>query len=470
MGVIHCISTLMPDTDTIAAIATPPGMGGVGVIRLSGPQVRQVLKNLWISGAKSVDNFLTHRLYYGKFKLFSTNEAVDSGMAVWMRAPHSYTGEDVVEIQVHGSPIILDRILESCLQGGARLAEPGEFTKRAYLNGKLDLAQAEAVADLIAASSEAGLKQAREHFSGALSKRILEFQEELTKLRAFVEATIDFPEDDIEMIQCEGILNRLMPIESGLESLALTYHEGRLLREGVQTVIVGRPNVGKSSLMNALLGDDRAIVHEEAGTTRDTIEENFSFGGFVFRLVDTAGLRKTADVVEGLGVSRSEKMMERGDLLLWVVDASSPITDRDADFLSKLDLAKTLICANKIDLGVGWNPDSLVLEQDRGQLTYLSAKTEEGLAELKEKMVEWVKKSAPHEGEGLKLTRKRHLEAIREALMELKRGRNILDCHPQAELVALHLRKAHEALGRITGTHINEALLEMIFREFCIGK
>lgn len=461
----------MQTGQTIAAIATPQGSGGVGVIRISGPDAKKVLKSLWKSRGTSVDNFVTNRLYYGKVVLSSTGENLDSGLAVWMKAPHSYTGEDVVEIQVHSSPLLLEKILEFCLAGGARLAEPGEFTKRAYLNGKLDLAQAEGVADLIAASSEAGLKEAKRHFSGQFSSKINEFQTELIRLRAFVEASIDFPEEDIELIQKEGIHSRLIPIQVAIEELLETYAEGHLYREGVKTVLVGRPNVGKSSLMNALLGVERSIVHTQAGTTRDIIEEACQLEGFVFHLFDTAGLRKAESEVEAMGVSLSERHLKEADLILWLVDASGPLRGEDIDFLSTLDLSKTFICANKIDLGRAWNPEALLLEKEEKKLVYLSALKGEGLDRLKQNMVGWVKQLRPKESGGIKVTKMRHKEALEESLRHLKNGSDILNCRSAAvELLAHHLTKAHQALGKITGANVTEDLLDSIFREFCIGK
>ncbi|OGQ05922.1 MAG: tRNA uridine-5-carboxymethylaminomethyl(34) synthesis GTPase MnmE [Deltaproteobacteria bacterium RIFCSPLOWO2_01_44_7] len=460
----------MSKESTIAAIATPPGVGGIGVVRISGPEAKRVLKRVWKSPKIPVENYISHRFYYGKIENLSTGEFIDQGLAVWMKAPHSYTGEDVVEIHGHGSPLLLEKVLESCIQAGAKLAGPGEFTKRAYLNRKLDLAQAEAVADLISASSETGLKQAKEHLTGRLSQRILEFQSELVRLRAFVEASIDFPEEDIEILQKEGIVNRLSPIQVALQELLATYSEGRLHREGVRTVLVGRPNVGKSSLLNALAGHNRAIVHETPGTTRDVVEALVSFGGFAFHLSDTAGLRKTKEAVEALGVEKSEELLQSSDLVLWVLDGSSPINSFDIDFLASIDLTKTLICINKIDLGLAFNPAQFFLKKDKEQLLFLSALKGEGIKELQEKMVAWIKKKNPKENTGLCITKLRHKEALEGATKELAKAGTALAGKASVELIAIHLKKGHEHLGTITGSNVSEDLLDTIFSEFCIGK
>ncbi|MDO8527752.1 MAG: tRNA uridine-5-carboxymethylaminomethyl(34) synthesis GTPase MnmE [Deltaproteobacteria bacterium] len=459
----------MKKFNTIVAVATPPGVGGIGVIRLSGPESKRVLRSVWTSEKMSVDNFASHRLYLGNI-VDSLGTVIDRGLAVWMKAPHSYTGEDVVEIQGHGSPLLLEKILQACLAVGATLAGPGEFTKRAYLHGKIDLAQAEAVADVIASSSELGLAQAREHLNGTLSMKISEFQQELVRLRAYVEASIDFPEEDIELIQKEGILGRLFPIQVALSEFLATYNEGRLFREGVKTVLVGQPNVGKSSLLNGLVGMNRAIVHATPGTTRDVIEEGCQFYGISFRVFDTAGLRESPEEVEAIGVAKSEELLKEADLVLWVLDGSSGLGEQDIDFLSKLDLSRTIICINKTDLGLAWDPKAFVLDPKGDRLVLISALKGDGLKELQEKMADWVKSRSPRENSGIRITKLRHKESLEKALFELNQAEIALNDKNHVELVAINLKKAHESLGLITGADVSEDLLDSIFSEFCIGK
>lgn len=454
---------------TIIAVATPPGVGGVGIIRLSGKLSKTILEKMWRGSGKTVDKFVSHKLYYGSF-VSSSGEILDRGMAVWMASPHSYTGEEVVEIQVHGSPLILEMLVKTGLHFGAVSAEPGEFTKRAYLNGKLDLSQAEAVADLIHASGEAALKQARDHYVGRLAARIAEWQQELIRLRAFVEASIDFPEEDIELIQKEGVAQRLSPLMVSIQELLNTYEEGRLHREGVKVALVGRPNAGKSSLMNALLGEERAIVHSQAGTTRDVIEETLVFDGILFRLFDTAGLRDADQEVEAMGVALAQQYLDRADLILWVLDVASSIHQEDIDFLEKLDFSKTLLCGNKIDLGLSFDPKTFLLPEDQNRLVLVSAKERTGLDSLRERMVDWVKRQRPQEVGGLRITRQRHQEALTEALKELSYAEETLEATGEVTLVAHHLKRGHAALSCLTGSDVTEDLLDSIFREFCIGK
>lgn len=460
----------MPSETTIAAIATPPGVGGVGVVRISGPKAKEVLKSLWKSPNVPVDNFASHRFYYGKIIDLSTEALLDKGMAVWMKSPNSYTGEDVVELNLHGSPIILEKIVGLCLQHGCQMAGPGEFTKRAYLNGKMDLAQAEAVADLISASSEEGLRLAKDHLAGRFSQRIHELQQELVRLRAFVEASIDFPEEDVALIQKEGALAKLAPIRAAITELLATYHQGQATREGLKTVIVGRPNAGKSSLLNTLLGKSRAIVHQDPGTTRDVIEETCRIDGYAFHLFDTAGIRRTNEAVEAIGVERAEALIEEAALVLWLVDGSANLQTDDFDFLCKLNLKKTIVCINKSDMDLVWDPKTLALNEGEEDWVKISAKTGAGLDVLQQRMVGWIKRLSPREGTSLAVSRLRHKEALASALQELTSGEENFTQESKVELLALHLQKAHEHLGSITGANISEDLLDKIFSEFCIGK
>ena len=460
----------MKSKETIVAIATPPGQGGIGVLRLSGPKAKAILARLWINKDKSVDKFESHRLYLGKI-------VDDSALTVWMKAPHSYTGEDVVEIQAHGSQLLLEKILDLCLRNGARLAGPGEFTERAYLNGKLDLAQAEAVADVISATSEAGLKNAQEQLSGKLSGEIKKLQKEILQLRAFVEATIDFPEEDIEMIRGAQIQERLQPIQEKIDRLIASHATGKKYREGVTVVLAGRPNAGKSSLFNALLREDRAIVHDAPGTTRDVIEESVVWEGLLFRLIDTAGMRDTAHAVEAMGVARTQGRIESADFVLWLMDGSTIETEEDQKIRAGFDPHCTLVVVTKSDLpqqALQNVPVTFCNKNDRRCLSHsvmqISAKTGEGLEGLRKILVERIRQQHPQEGGGVVVTRLRHKEALESGGLALRKASIGLQQRVSSEFVAEHLKEANKCLGSIIGEVTTEDLLGEIFSKFCIGK
>jgi tRNA modification GTPase len=456
--------------DTICAIATPPGQGGIGVVRISGTEAINVLEKIW-DGKVPASSFKSHRLYYGRIK--DDLEIIDVVFSVWMKSPHSYTGEHVVEISCHGGPAILNKIIKSCLSARARLAEPGEFTKRAFLNGKMDLAQAEAVADLIAAASEQSCRLARQQLDGHLSQKIQAILNEVTSLRAFVEATIDFPEEDIEFITKEKIKERLADLAKGMISLADTYHEGRLLRDGVRVSIVGKPNVGKSSLFNALVGEERAIVHHTSGTTRDLVTETVQIEGVAFHVTDAAGLWDASHEVEKIGIEKTYQAIKQADVILFVVDGSQPIDKNDENIFKDLDRGKTLVCINKSDLV---NPPIPPLEKGgeggfEDSAIKISALRGDGIDQLKKGLVQLTQSHGCQEGlESILITSARHKEALDEAIKEVKCANSAVTHGESAEFVAHHLFAAHEALGRITGKVSTEEILDHIFSRFCIGK
>lgn len=451
--------------DTICAIATPPGVGGIGIVRISGEGAQSVLNEIW--RGKDVGTFESHRMYLGKIFDPVSNIAIDRTLVVWMSAPNSYTGEDVVEISCHGGQNILSRILEACVNSGARTAEPGEFTKRAFLNGKMDLAQAEAVADLIAATSQTATLRALEQLEGGLSKRVNELGKQLTNLRAFVEASIDFPEEDIEFIEKEDIDARLLEIAHKLETLSGTYAQGRIMRDGVNVAIVGKPNVGKSSLFNALVGCERAIVHHTPGTTRDLVKETVQISGVAFNLNDAAGLWAGGHDVEKIGIEKARELINKVDIVLFVLDGSNEIDDKDCEVFKTLDLKKTLICVNKSDL-----PPAFREIPFRADALLVSAKTGEGIEGLKYYLKERI--SSGEKGniiaESVIVTSARHKEAIDKAAKSILEAIEAVKESQSAEFVAEHLSCAHESLGLITGTVVTDAVLDEIFSKFCIGK
>ncbi|HPM41773.1 MAG TPA: tRNA uridine-5-carboxymethylaminomethyl(34) synthesis GTPase MnmE, partial [bacterium] len=337
--------------ETICAIATPPGSGALGVVRISGPLAREILARLW-RGPVPVEKFRPRTLYLGNISVFPNPEGrpLDRVLAVFMPAPATYTGEDVVELSAHGSPFVLREILSACVNSGARPAEPGEFTRRAFMAGKLDLAQAEGVADLIAATSERGARLAASQMEGSLSKRVTSIGEEIASIRAEIEAAIDFPEEDVDAGGGGPLAWRIANALSGVGALKESFREGKLLCEGVRVAIVGKPNAGKSSVMNCLAGRERAIVHHAPGTTRDVVEERLSVGGVAFNLRDTAGLREGAGEVEEIGITKTLREIEEADLVLAVVDGSLDFDEGCAEMFSKLDAHKTVVVVNKSDL------------------------------------------------------------------------------------------------------------------------
>jgi tRNA modification GTPase len=440
--------------DTIAAIATAHGAAGVGIVRLSGPQARQIAETI------AARNLPARRAQYARF-LDADQQVIDDGIAIYFAAPHSYTGEDVVELQAHGSPVLLAQLLRRCIALGARMARPGEFTERAFVEGKLDLAQAEAVADLISAGSEAAARAARRSLDGEFSRRVDALVEQLTQLRMYVEAALDFPDEDIDFLAAPELRERLDQTSTGLLQLLRDADRGKRLMDGIHAVIVGAPNVGKSSLLNALAVDDRAIVSPVAGTTRDILRENLSLDGVALTLVDTAGLRDSPDVIEAEGMRRARAELARADVVLAMLD------DRDQQAQSVLaselaDVDQVFWLHNKCDRD---QQPARVLERADGLHFWLSARTGAGLDALRERL----RGMAGGEGGGSFSARARHLESLGSAQEHLHRADGQLSAG-HAELAAEELRQAQLSLGQITGQLDADALLGRIFSGFCIGK
>lgn len=444
-------------SETIVAIATPPGRGGVGIVRLSGPLAYSIA--LKINGNKPlIPRVATFCLLQNQKK-----EIIDSGLTIFFKAPHSFTGEDVIEFQVHGSPLVLDNLLVECVAQGARLARPGEFSERAFLNEKIDLTQAEAIADLIQASSQTATRLAIRSLQGDFSAKIHELNEEIIHLRLFVEAAIDFPEEEIDFLSDGRVAAMLSAILQKLISIRNSASQGAILREGLAIVIAGRPNAGKSTLINALAGRDVAIVTDIAGTTRDVMRENILLDDIPLHLVDTAGLRESEDLVEQEGVKRAWQEVSRADCVLMVVDVSQKETSIELNEEIRKALpegAPIIQVFNKID-SIG---SAAKMEE---HAIYLSAKSGEGLELLKEK-VKQVVGYQPTEGQFL--ARRRHLQALDKAKELLMVGQTQLDSHRAGELLAEDLRLAHLSLCEITGEFTSDDLLGRIFSSFCIGK
>ncbi len=442
------------NNDTIAAIATPSGQGGVGIIRISGNKAPEIAKN--ISGLCPAPRYA----HYGKFT-GANKTTIDSGLTLYFKKPFSFTGEDVVELHAHGGPVVLDILLKEILQQDVRPARAGEFTERAFLNDKIDLAQAEAIADLIAADSEQAARAAMRSMQGEFSAIIHQLVEELTQLRIYVESALDFPEEEIDFLADDAIANKLDAVKQKLSDVKKSAQQGRLLKEGMTVVIAGKPNAGKSSLLNQLAGQESAIVTEIPGTTRDILREHIQIDGLPLHIIDTAGLRDSDDVVEQEGVKRAKQMIEKADRVLFVVD----INDDDKTVLEALPkgIGITTI-VNKIDTE---NRSSEIIENQQTKI-YLSAKTGDGMDLLKQHLKNCM--GYQQKTEGQFIARRRHLDAIDNAEQHLKIADKNLHQLKAGELLAEELRLAQQALSSITGEFSSDDLLGRIFSDFCIGK
>ncbi len=453
--------------DTISAIATSIGQSGIGVIKISGPEAYAIVRQVFRS-ARGVQELQSHRLYYGRIVDPSTDEMVDEAMVVYMPAPHSYTRQDVVEIQAHGGVVPLRRILQLTLRLGARLAEPGEMTLRAFLNGRLDLAQAEAVLDIIEAKTDAALRVATEQLAGTLSAQVSAVRQAVMDVLAYLEASIDFVEDEIPPQDVVGPLNRAA---ERLEQLIRTADHGLIYRQGIRAAIVGRPNVGKSSLLNALLRGERAIVTDIPGTTRDTLEETVNVGGIPLVLVDTAGIRAApSDEVERIGVERSRAALAQADLALMVVDGSVPLEESDREIAGLVGKKPAVLVVNKTDLAAQpADPqlDSLLPDAPR---VHISALRQEGIDRLESALLELAFGGQVVASETPLVSNPRHKALLERALEHVRAAVAGQQADLPPDLVSIDVRAAVEALGEITGETVTEDLLDTIFSNFCIGK
>jgi tRNA modification GTPase len=446
------------NVDTIIAIATPPGRGGVGIVRISGPRALPIASQL--IGNKTVKPRVVN---YCSFK-DKNGEVIDQGLLLYFKTPHSFTGEDVVELQAHGAPIVLDRLVKECVLAGARLARPGEFSERAFLNDKIDLTQAEAIADLIDASSQTAARMAMRSLQGDFSKKINELNEQLIHLRLYVEAAIDFPEEEIDFLNDGKVAAMLKRILEALDTIRASASQGAMLREGLSVVIAGRPNAGKSTLINCLAARDVAIVTDVPGTTRDVMREHILLDDIPLHLIDTAGLRDSDDVVEKEGIKRAWQEVSRADCLLMVIDACNP----DDEHTQLSEAIQAQLPRNVPIIRVFNKIDQLAKPaESKDNSIYLSAKSGEGLSLLKAKIKEVV---GYQPAEGQFLARRRHIQALDTAKELLVTGQHQLANHRAGELLAEDLRLAHQTLCEITGEFTSDDLLGVIFSSFCIGK
>lgn len=447
--------------ETIAAIATPPGEGGISILRISGKEALSVASKIFTG---PIFSYESHTAHLGKIK-DQTGSILDEVLLLVMKGPRSFTGEDTVEIHCHVGSIVTKKILEEILKAGARAALPGEFSFKAFMNGKIDLTQAEAIQEVISAKNELAYSAAKEHLQGALSIKVKELQMSLLDIAAILEAWVDFPEEGLEFASKEEILSSLNQTLSQIETLSGSFTEGKIIHEGLSLCLAGPPNAGKSSLMNALLGKERAIVTEIAGTTRDLLEDHLWLGGLHFRLSDTAGLRETEEVIEKEGIRRSRKAMESADLILLVLDASQGLSKEALSIIQEAPKHKTILIWNKTDL-----PHTPKILEEFCHTLFLSVKTHQGLESLKKAIHQTIWKKGPPSKEELILTNIRHKEALDKAALHLKAVIQGLDTELSPEFLSFDMRKSLFELGTILGLDISEDILTSIFSKFCIGK
>ena len=448
--------------ETIAAIATPPGEGGVAIIRISGHQSLKIVANIF-SGP--IFSYQTHTAHFGKIHNHQ-GEHIDDVLVLVMLDKRSYTGETTVEIHCHGGSLITRRVLETVLKAGARAALPGEFTFKAFMNGKMDLTQAEAVQELICAKNERALDAAEKHLHGNLSKKISTFQHELTNIAAILEAWIDFPEEGLEFTTMDEMCDQLNKILIEMNGLVSTFHNGKILHDGLSLCLIGCPNVGKSSLMNALVDKDRAIVSPIPGTTRDILEENIRLNGIHLKLSDTAGIHEANEIIEQEGIRRSKEAMQQADLILLVLDAGRELDQHDHHLLNLVPKAKTILVWNKIDLARNRNLPVL----DFTHLSTISAKNKEGLDHLKQKIDHVIWTNGPPSKEEIIITSIRHKEALVKSIQSLQNVMIGLKNGISPEFLTIDMRQSLNELGKIIGADITEDILSAIFSKFCIGK
>ncbi|MFH1360517.1 MAG: tRNA uridine-5-carboxymethylaminomethyl(34) synthesis GTPase MnmE [Candidatus Omnitrophota bacterium] len=465
--------------DTIVAVSTPPGQGGIGIVRLSGPDAIAIAGKMFLSRRKKkVSSFKNYTAYYGWIVKKRTetkaqkpeNEMIDEALLTVMRAPHSYTKEDIVEISAHGGMVPLRAILHQALQKGARLAEPGEFTKRAFLNGRLDLTQAEAVLDIIQAKTDAFLKISLNQLKGDLTHALESIREELMDIYTDIEATMNFPDEEIDVSGRRSWMKKSALAMKRIEKLLESSHHGRILREGIKVVIAGKPNVGKSSLLNVLLKSPRAIVTEIAGTTRDTIEETAQIKGIPLQLVDTAGILRPRNLIEKEAVRRSHLSIEEADLILFVLDASQPLTGEDAMLIEHVQGKNVIVLFNKSDLKKKINEEKVRKKFNKCIRLKISALKKMGIDKLEEKIVENVWHGKVVSTQGILVSNARHIQALEQSRGVLREAQENLSGNLPCELVSEDMKAAINHLDAITGRNVTSDCLDHIFSNFCIGK
>ena len=462
---------------TIAAIATAMGEGGIGIVRMSGSESLEILKKIFTyKSGRRADSFEDRRMIYGNI-IDGDGSIIDEAMVVFMKAPHSYTGEDVVEIQCHGSIISVRKILSAVLESGAALAERGEFTKRAFLNGRIDLSQAEAVIDIISAVSDAGYDAAVSQLEGSVSGKINAIRTELADLISDIIAHIEYPEEDLEDLVYSDIIRKIEDISSEIKKLYDSADDGKIIKDGIRLAIAGRPNVGKSSLMNLLLKEDRAIVTDIPGTTRDTIEEFISISGIPVRLTDTAGIHDTEDIIEKMGIEKSKKSVKNADIVAFIIDGSQELSDEDFEIMSDLNSSKVIFVINKSDLGIRTAEDDIKkallnigIKPEICGFTTISAKNDKDASALTDMIKELVFSGRAVSSDDIIITNVRHADLLKRSLNSLSDAADMLRVGGALDFAETDIRNAWSLLGEIVGETVNQDILKEVFSRFCLGK
>lgn len=459
----------MKITDTIAAISSAAGNSGIGIIRVSGDEAIEVVDKIFrpANKNKKLANVESHTVHYGH--IMDGDKTLDQVLVIVMKNPHSYTGEDTVEIDCHGGMLILKKVLDLVLKNGARTAEPGEFTKRAFLNGRIDLSQAEAVMDLINSKNDFALNSSIEQLKGGVSDAIKDIRKDIIYHIAFIESALDDPEHISLDSYDEEITKMLNENINKISKLVNSFDNGRIMKEGIKTVILGKPNAGKSSLLNLMLGEDRAIVTDIEGTTRDTLEENINFNGLSLKIIDTAGIRDTEDLVERIGVNKAKEIAKEGDLIIYVVDGSRELDDNDREIIKLINDKQAIILVNKSDMDTVINIDELKKDSNRDVILF-SAKNGEGMEQLEEEIRNMFYSGKVTYNDQVYITNARHKEALENALESLKQVKNSVDAGMPEDFYSIDLMDAYTDLGLIIGESVEDDLVNEIFSKFCMGK
>ena len=459
----------MKITDTIAAISSAAGNSGIGIIRVSGDEAIEVVDKIFRTANKNkkLANVESHTVHYGH--IMDGDKTLDQVLVIVMKNPHSYTGEDTVEIDCHGGMLILKKVLDLVLKNGARTAEPGEFTKRAFLNGRIDLSQAEAVMDLINSKNDFALNSSIEQLKGGVSDAIKDIRKDIIYHIAFIESALDDPEHISLDGYDEEITKMLNENINKISKLVNSFDNGRIMKEGIKTVILGKPNAGKSSLLNLMLGEDRAIVTDIEGTTRDTLEENINFNGLSLKIIDTAGIRDTEDLVERIGVNKAKEIAKEGDLIIYVVDGSRELDDNDREIIKLINDKQAIILVNKSDMDTVINIDELKKDSNRDVILF-SAKNGEGMEQLEEEIRNMFYSGKVTYNDQVYITNARHKEALENALESLKQVKNSVDAGMPEDFYSIDLMDAYTDLGLIIGESVEDDLVNEIFSKFCMGK